>query len=195
MSRVLGFDFDLTLADSRDSIAHALEYAISQDESARKHTLDIPLGTLTLDQIIKRLEVLDHENFKLNFKNVYLEHSYKKTLVSPNCVETLTKLISMGCQLVLVSAKSEVTLFHSLNYLKLDKYFSNVVSVSHSGKKVPTLIETKVDKYIGDTQSDIDAANEAGCESIYYDFYGGNEVTNYKYRISNLSELLPLVTM
>ena len=191
--RILGFDFDLTLVDSRGSINHALDYAISQDKLAKKHQLDIPLGTLTLDQIIRQLNVLDPKEFELNFKNVYLEQSYKMTLVSPNCVETLIKLLSLGCKLVLISAKLEVTLLHTLNYLKLDKFFSNVVSVSHSGNKVQALIDTKVDAYIGDTQSDIDSANEAGCQSIYYDFYSERDVKNYRYRISSLSELLPLI--
>jgi phosphoglycolate phosphatase-like HAD superfamily hydrolase len=194
-SQILGFDFDLTLADSRRSINDALDYAISQDMLARKHSLDIPLGTFTLDQIIKQLNVLDHEKFKSNFKNIYLEHSYKKTLVSPNCVETLTILSSLGCKLVLISAKLEITLLHSLNYLGLNEFFSKVVSVSQNGIKEQALIDTKVDTYIGDTQSDIDSANKAGCQSIYYDYYSEAVVTDYRYRISNLSEVLPLVTI
>lgn len=189
----VGFDFDLTLADSRPSIAEALNWAISYHTNAEPNQISIRLGSFTLDQIMKMLNIVDTITFKKNFIERYLLESYKKTVLAPDCLQTLTTLKSKGCNLVLISSKSLETLSHSLNHLGLSQFFSKVVSVSQSGNKVTPIAEMKVTVYVGDTQSDIDSARMAGTQSVYFDYFSDVEVVNYNHRISNLFELVTLL--
>jgi phosphoglycolate phosphatase-like HAD superfamily hydrolase len=189
----VGFDFDLTLADSRPSIAEALNWAISYHTNTELNQISIRLGSFTLDQIMKMLNIVDTVTFKKNFIERYLIESYKKTVLAPDCLQTLTTLKSKGCNLVLISSKSLETLSHSLNHLGLNQFFSKVVSVSQSGNKVTPIAEMKVTVYVGDTQSDIDSARMAGTQSVYFDYFSDVEVVNYNHRISNLFELVTLL--
>ena len=189
----VGFDFDLTIADSRPSIADALNCAISYHTNVEPNQISIRPGSFTLDQIMKMLNVVDTITFKKNFIERYLLESYKKTVLAPDCLQTLTFLKSKGCKLVLISSKSLETLTHSLNHLGLNQFFSEVASVSQSGNKATAMAEMKVTVYIGDTQSDIDSARMAGTQSVYFDYFSDLEVVNYDYRISNLFELVTLL--
>jgi phosphoglycolate phosphatase-like HAD superfamily hydrolase len=189
----LGFDFDLTLADSRLSIIESLIAAaksFSIDESLVKA---LPIGELTLTQIAKKLKVQDIEEFSNYFKAYYSNVGYKSSFLTPNVIETLEFLSSQRAELILISAKSIETLTPSVKHLALDKHFSSVISVSSSGDKSPSIKSLGLNAYIGDTQADIDAANRVGVFSIHFNGINAKHVRDYSRSISNFKELIPLM--
>ena len=189
----MGFDFDLTLADSRISIMESLCAAaksFSIDESLLR---ELPVGELTLTQIAKKLNVQEIEKFSAYFKAYYSNVGYKSSFLPPNVIETLDFLTSQSVELVLISAKSIETLIPSVKHLALDKYFSNILSVSSSGDKTSFMKSLGLNAYIGDTQADIDAANSVGVFSIHFNGINTKHVRDYSRRISDFKELIPLI--
>jgi phosphoglycolate phosphatase-like HAD superfamily hydrolase len=189
----VGFDFDLTLADSRKSIQCSLEFALSGEPQAHMIASKIQIGNLTLDEIAKSLNLKNPEDFKERFRNFYIENSIKYTVLSPDCIAVLKQLRSFGFELFVVSSKTNETLIESLNFLGIARFFKEIQSVAESGDKTSALCKSEIQYYVGDTQKDIDSANEAGCHSIYFDFYSNGCVKNYQSKVSKLSDLIPLL--
>jgi len=183
----------LTLADSRESIADSLAIATTLCRGDQKELQKLPIGRLTLKQIAAQIHIKDEVEFSNCFKEHYSKFGYRKTRCAPNVIESLKILRLQNVELVLISAKTMETLLPSLKHLNLSSFFSKVISVSIDGDKTTAMKKTNISAYIGDTQSDIDAANEVGAHSIYFDGINSNPVEEYGYSFSDFVDLPLLI--
>ncbi len=183
----------MTLADSRESIAESLAVATNLCFGDQKVLQKMPIGRFTLKQIAAQIRVTDEIKFSNCFKEHYLNFGYKKTHCVPNVIESLKILKLQNVELVLISAKTIETLLPSLRHLNLTDFFSKVISVSIDGDKTTAMRETNVMAYIGDTQSDIDAANEVGAHSIHFDGINSNSVEKFGHQFSDFADLPLLI--
>lgn len=197
--QIIGFDFDLTLADSKVGIRACLEKICSEAsiDFDKKQVSELAQSGLTLENMLQQLlktEFIDRE--KKRFMELYPSLGVKGTTLIPGAREVLFYLRNEGCRIVLISAKQQVNLELSLRHLNLefDEVHGGLSGVDKSSK----MSKLKIDAYIGDQLSDIEAANAANVRAILVgEDLNPQTARKYNYiHFKNLDELknaLPLI--
>jgi phosphoglycolate phosphatase len=205
--KVLIFDFDGTLFDSREDIAAAVNYA-------RKH---FGLSELALDEVTAMVgngvDVLAQRAFRDTHVNpndglsvlgdYYRAHPAEKTVLYPGVLETLHQIKDVR---TIVSNKPKALVEAVLvkqNLLSLFDYVAGGDTFTEK-KPSPVGVEFVRERYgvskdsilvIGDHSPDIEMAKRSGVRSVYcrYGFFG-NDTVGADYEINTFSDLLPVLT-
>ena len=197
------FDMDGTMWDTTETILPVWnevlhKYSVETSKQISKAEMDSYMGK-TLEQIaqlslpeldIKRsLEILG-ECCKNECK--FLEQNGAK--IYPILIETLKKL-NEKYTLLIVSNCQDGYIQAFLKHYRLWDVFSDIEFAGRTGKSkgenIKLIVErNNIDKavYVGDTQSDFDAAKFAGTEFIFAE-YGFGKAQNYKYSIKEFLDL------
>lgn len=184
-------DFDGTLVSSLESIYSATSSALqffgypqpSLDEVC--HTIGLPL-----DESMQKLtakDACDPEIPQLIAK--YRELFRPLSTTAPlfdGASETLSRLRSLGIQLILVSNKGTRGLHELTTHLKIDIYFDLILSVNSTCYRkpdprlfseaiLPVLIGSPAEVLVvGDTESDLLFARNSGLRSCWVSYGYGN---------------------
>lgn len=202
------FDMDGTMWDTTAAILPVWnevlrKYPNETSKQISKAEMDSYMGK-TLEQIaqlslpeldIKRSVEILSECCKTECK--FLEE--KGAIIYPKLIETLNEL-KEKYSLLIVSNCQDGYIQAFLTYYKLWDIFADIEFAGRTGKtkgeNINLIIERNgIDKavYVGDTQSDFDAAKFAGVDFIFAE-YGFGNAENYKYSIKEFSELPSVVS-
>lgn len=201
------FDMDGTMWDTTAAILPVWnevlrKYPNETSKQISKAEMDSYMGK-TLEQIaqlslpeldIKRSVEILRECCKTECK--FLEE--KGAIIYPKLIETL-KDLKEKYTLLIVSNCQDGYIQAFLTYYKLWDVFADIEFAGRTGKtkgeNISLIIKRNgIDKavYVGDTQSDFDAAKFAGVDFIFAE-YGFGNAENYKYSIKEFSELTSVV--
>lgn len=202
------FDLDGTLWDSTEQVVKAWNHTLKEfKEIDYIMTVDI-LKTL-MGKTIKEIagiflkEIPEQKAIEIMKQCCIVELSYLDNnggILYPKLEETLNELLKYY-NLYIVSNCQEGYIESFLNYHKLTKYFSDYECHGRKnlskGENIKLIMErNKLDKaiYVGDTQSDYEAAKLAGIPFIYAKYGFGNVKENTNI-INNICELPKTIKM
>lgn len=206
-NKAIIFDMDGTMWDTTAAILPVWnevlrKYPNETSKQISKAEMDSYMGK-TLEQIaqlslpeldIKRSVEILSECCKTECK--FLEE--KGAIIYPKLIETL-KDLKEKYTLLIVSNCQDGYIQSFLTYYKLWDVFDDIEFAGRTGKtkgeNISLIIERNgIDKavYVGDTQSDFDAAKFAGVDFIFAE-YGFGNAENYKYSIKEFSNLTSVV--
>ncbi len=199
------FDLDGTLWDV------TLETYKSVNIITKKYALE----EISLDTVIKCMGMTNDECavhympniapekaiqiFQEMAHQVNLDLQEKGGIIYQNVEDTLQKLIIKGYKLGIVSNCADGYIEAFFNYSHLEKYFSFYMAASkyhiskgEAIKKVVKDNNLKNPIYVGDTEKDRIASQEAHLPFVYAS-YGFGKVEKYDYKINNFAELLNII--
>lgn len=203
--KLLMFDLDGTLVDTRRDITNALNYAL---QSYRRKQITVEDTTAMIGEGITRLieKVLGEDQRASrdavigNFLGYYAEHLTNYSAVFPSVRETLEAL--GGYKKAVISNKREGLSPRLLEALDLAKYFDLVVGSDTTPHRKPSpvpviyaLEKMKVPPHeaamVGDSNFDIEAGKDAGVTTIAvtYGYRGKEYLTGADCLIERFSDL------
>jgi phosphoglycolate phosphatase len=161
----VGFDLDMTLADTREGIA-ATFAALSEktgvpiDAAAVVSRLGPPLET-ELANWFPAEDVLAAAEM---YRGFYGDIAIPATVPMPGAAEAVEAVRSHGGRVVVVTAKSQPHAESTVRALGLDVY--DVVGSLFATAKGTALLRHGVSAYVGDHIADVDAARAARARSV-----------------------------
>jgi phosphoglycolate phosphatase len=154
---VIAFDLDMTLIDSRPSVAAAL-HALAREtgrtidvESIAEH-LGPPIATLLLGSF----DASEMDGVVNRFLELYLKFGVPLTLMMPGADAAVDAVRDAGGRVVVITAKHERTARPSLECVGLT--VDTVIGSHHGEQKRIALGELGAALYVGDTPPDVAAA-------------------------------------
>ncbi|MFJ8236173.1 HAD family hydrolase [Ureibacillus sp. NPDC094379] len=176
------FDFDGTLADSKECSILATQHAFVQMNLAKpeQQIIEYYMG-IPIEQSFKKMagRELDEESFEqllTVFRASYKEFENDTLMVFPYIPQVLAQLHNAGHQLFVVSSKKSDVLARNLRKLEIERYFKDIIGsdkVTHY-KPHPEGILKLMELYeltqaetvmIGDAIFDLQMAKSAGVAS------------------------------
>jgi phosphoglycolate phosphatase-like HAD superfamily hydrolase len=164
---VIGFDFDQTLADSARGIHDCLLYIgqsfgikVDEDSVAKIARSGLKLDPMLLELIPDSLL----SQARQIFLSIYPEIGVAGTRPLSGASDLLQMLRDNGHRLAVISAKSLRNLELSLKHL--DFKFDEVYGDASGQEKTECILKSKAQIYIGDQESDVIAARNAGVTPI-----------------------------
>lgn len=199
------FDLDGTLWDSTNEVVTSWNLVMNKYDSVKKEiTLDELKGYmgLPLDEIRKKmLPHMNEEESKSIMKECCeIEH---KHLIEHGArlydkLEEILKELSKNYKLFIVSNCQDGYIETFLEYNNFHKYFDDFECPGKSNllkaENIKLIIERNNLKnpiYVGDTQTDFDAAKKAGIPFVFAK-YGFGNVNEHEYFIEKFEDLLTL---
>jgi hypothetical protein len=164
---VIGFDFDQTLADSDIGIQDCLKYTggIYGVEVEMESLARIAKSGLKLEPMLREFIP---ESFLPQARNTFLSIYPELGVAGTKPIEGASHLMQMlrsnGHRLVVVSAKNLQNLELSLKHLHFE--FDEVYGGASGPEKTRCIIRSKIQIYVGDQESDVIAAHDAGVMAI-----------------------------
>jgi len=179
--QLLVFDWDGTLADSEACIINAMQLASAEAELPKRNdtqirdviglSLDVAIETLFPEAEIKlRSTVADR------YREYYFSTSTSAVPLFEGVVEILEKLNQENYFLAVATGKSRRGLDRSLSESGLDKYFHTTRCADETNSKPnPQMLIQIIDFFgletadvlmIGDSEYDLQMANNAGAQSV-----------------------------
>jgi phosphoglycolate phosphatase len=161
----VGFDLDLTLADTREGIAAALT-ALSErtgvpiDTAAVVSRLGPPLET----ELANWFPAEDVAEAAVIYRGFYNEIAVRATVLMPGAAEAVEAVRSRGGSVVVVTAKSQRGADATIRALGLR--VDDVVGSLFASAKGTALLRHGVAAYVGDHVADVDAARAACARSV-----------------------------
>jgi len=161
----IGFDLDLTLADTREGIAAAFR-ALSEktgvpvDTAAVVSRLGPPLET----ELANWFPAEDVADAAVIYRGFYNEIAVRATVAMPGAAEAVEAVRAEGGRVIVVTAKSQQGADATIRELGLD--VDEVVGSLFAGAKGTALLRHGVAAYVGDHVADIDAARAARARSV-----------------------------
>ena len=192
MNKLLMFDLDGTLIDSRGGIANAVN-------ATRKHYGFPPLpleevvsyvgngAKKLMERASKDFDVpVSLEELHQTMLKFYTADPVAETFLYPGVAETMDELFQANWTLTVVSNKSQSISKKILDQLGISCYISDIIGDGSSFplKPAPDALLHLMEKYdaarencwfIGDNYTDLEAAANAGIKSIFCEFGFGSK--------------------
>jgi phosphoglycolate phosphatase len=161
----VGFDLDLTLADTRKGIAAAFT-ALSErtgvpfDTQAIVSRLGPPLET----ELANWFPAENVAEMAVIYRELYREIAVPATVPMPGAVEAVDAVRARGGRVIVVTAKSEPLAEATVDIMGME--VDEVAGSLFSTAKGTALRRFGATVYVGDHIADIDAARAAGARSV-----------------------------
>jgi phosphoglycolate phosphatase len=161
----VGFDLDLTLADTREGIAATFS-ALSDrtgvfvDTDAVVSRLGPPLEL----ELANWFPAEDVPEVAELYRDLYAEIAVPATVPMPGAVEAVDAVRSRGGKVIVVTAKSQRGADATVRALGLS--VDEVAGSLFSAAKGTALVRFGAAVYVGDHVADVDAARAAGARSV-----------------------------
>jgi len=203
------FDFDGTIAESSRGMIETMQMAIQalqlpqKNDEAIRALIGPPLPVMIRNLFPELNDATAQKLFKLHRK-IYAETGWTKVELYHGIRELLEELVLNEKILGIVSLKPEHYVFKICELLEISQYFERIVGVDLTNNPITDkkvlLLETmnylgalkKESIMIGDTESDIKAANDCDMHSIGVTF-GFGDVSKFvnkpKYVANNSKDL------
>lgn len=203
------FDLDGTLIDSAEGIQFAIESAVASvlpDRQIPNLKLFIgPPVRKILEQILPdvRSEVLD--KIIRQFREIYDEYGWKKSILYENARETIEYLNRQNIKTWIVTNKPNIPTIKTINHLEINHLFTKIFSldsqVPHFQSK-KEMVEFLMQEYklnpsttllVGDSKDDAIAANSNGLHFTWASYGYGTLAQSNSSTITELSQLKSLL--
>ena len=210
--RVILFDFDGTLVDTRRDLASAVNHL----------RRDLGLHELSVAEVLKHVglganhllayavpEAAGEDQTKLRdrFRECYAAHMLDTAVLYPTVRETLEVLKERGCLLGVNTAKPSFAARKILQKLDIEHFFGDAViaggdSPEMKPSKVPALLcAAKLgatlgpdDWMVGDNWTDVECGYNAGIKSAFCEFgFGSLNASVPTVRLRQMSDLIPAI--
>jgi phosphoglycolate phosphatase-like HAD superfamily hydrolase len=165
--KVIGFDFDQTLADSASGIENCLLhtgriYGVSLEPDL---LTTIARSGLKLEPMLQEFIPEEYlSQARHTFLEIYPQLGVAGTQPMAGATQLIQKLRDAKYRLVVISAKSQQNLELSLKHLQFE--FHEVYGGASGQEKTDCIIRSNALIYIGDQESDVVAARNAGIRAI-----------------------------
>ncbi|HXH50297.1 MAG TPA: HAD family hydrolase [Terriglobia bacterium] len=188
------FDFDGTLASSLEGIHACFQEALATFGYGRPSVAEVRRTVgLTLEESVRILTNGQCDGAKLGkvvdcYRALYTKKGRAMATLFPGAKETLTAVREMGIRIVLVSNKSHKGLCRLAEHLGIDASVNMMLGVDESSFRkpdarlftetiAPRLAESHPRRVlmVGDTESDILFAKNAGLRSCWASYGYGDE--------------------
>jgi phosphoglycolate phosphatase len=161
----VGFDLDLTLADTRAAIgavyaAISAETGVPIDVDAVVSRIGPPLET----ELAYWFPAADVPAMADLYRALYADIALPATVTMPGAAEALAAVRGRGARVVVVSGKNQAHTERTIRALGLD--VDEVVGGLFGAEKGQALRLHGVGAYVGDHTGDVDAARAAGAVSV-----------------------------
>jgi phosphoglycolate phosphatase len=161
----VGFDLDMTLADTRKGIAAAFdrlsaETGVAIDTAAVVSRLGPPLET----ELAHWFPAEDVPDVAARYRSFYGEVAVPATVAMPGAAEAVDAVRARGGRVLVVTAKNQRDAEATVRFLGLA--VDHVVGALFGPAKARALTRYAATAYTGDHVADIDAARAAGARSI-----------------------------
>jgi phosphoglycolate phosphatase len=158
----VGFDLDMTLVDSADSIVESLMAVVEQhghqvDEQAIRNTIGMPFP-LVLPKLIPEA---DPDQLLAAYRAHYRVHGVPKTKPLPGAHDAVAAIREVGARVVVVTAKQGITAIGALAAAGFDIPEQDVVAEVFAEEKGHALKGFGAQIYVGDHPGDITGAKVA----------------------------------
>lgn len=205
------FDFDGTVGDTGPLIMNSFEHVFTKYFPEFQLTEEMKLsfiGPTLQHSFSKYLETDDVDVYITEYKRVNKQMQREQLLEIKNATALFKELSKMNADLGIVSSKMRDSLDLGVNLLGFDKYVSYVLGgdeVEHPKPNPQGILKAKAamnnsttkNYYVGDTKSDILAANAAGFISIGVvttpAFEAGMREANADYIVYDLLEITKII--
>jgi phosphoglycolate phosphatase len=161
----VGFDLDMTLIDSRPAILAAFG-ALSRETGVTVDLDDIDrrLGLKLENELAFWFPPTEIDAAAVVFRRYYVNLAATSTPVMPGAHEALAAVRRARKSSVVITAKHQVSVAPCLaaSGLRVD----HVVAFVHGAEKAEVLVELDAAIYIGDTPTDMAAANKAEVTAV-----------------------------
>ncbi|MEE2904030.1 MAG: HAD-IA family hydrolase [Myxococcota bacterium] len=210
--QTIAFDLDGTLVNSLEDIRTACNLTLSELGHPQKTSKDVRamIGhgvthLLTLALGSNEQELIARA--KGRFGPHYYAHVTDTTKLYPGFVETLDTLRANGYDLLIATNKPAHFTQKLVEALSLNRWFSGIASADEVARRKPAddVIRLACERggldfspetlaYVGDMKVDLQAAENAGCFSIYAEWGFGPSAAPYKadHSVSSPKNLLRL---
>ncbi|RJL33150.1 HAD family hydrolase [Bailinhaonella thermotolerans] len=161
----VGFDLDLTLADTRAGIA-ACYAELSRETGVEMDTARIVarLGPPLEHELAHWFPAAEIPAVAARFRELYEHHALPETTAMPGAHEAVAAVRSRGQGVIVVTGKNPRDAEATVAFLGLD--VDAVIGSVFGKAKGGALIEHNAVTYVGDHLGDVDAARAAGVRSI-----------------------------
>jgi phosphoglycolate phosphatase len=163
--RVVGFDLDMTLIDSRPQTMAAFA-AVAQEtgQPIDLAAVDRRLGIKLEEEIAYWFPAEEQAAAVATYRRHYIRLAEEETLVLPGAREALAAVRAAGDKVVVITAKHPISVEPSLRVAGLnpDEVFTHV----HGPEKAAVLRELRAAAYVGDSPPDMAAAVTAGVPAV-----------------------------
>ena len=168
MIKVLGIDFDGTLADTDNAVSHCLRELARKDSIIAYKKLERLSHPIKGKALKEQLSFFIHE-LSMNdaisiFMKIYGEEGIQQTRLKPGALELLSYCDKRLISTIVISAKSNINLTKCLEFVGLS-HLEHYGSLDFEGK-VNEMKKNNIDIYIGDQKSDVEASLKAGVKPI-----------------------------
>lgn len=174
--RHIGFDFDLTIADTKDAVISSIKETFEIMEIHAHYDLNLDFNQFKGLKLREQITFLTQGNLTGQqleatsdcYMRVYAEIGILKTKLFEGVQELFGYLEDNDFAIHVVSAKSQVNLRKSIEFTQLKPYA--VIGGIAREKKSQYLIDSGCSSYVGDMEIDIEIANRAACKSILINY-------------------------
>lgn len=195
--KVIIFDLDGTLSNSKEGITKSVQYAldklgvIEDDLESLKHFIGPPLK----EEFMRTYGFSDEEAAKgtAYYRERYVPTGIYETNIYPGTEKMLEKLKRAGKYIAMATSKPQQMAEEVIRYLHIDNYFDAVMGADMNGPRQSkqAVLEALFDKIeikdkkqcimIGDTCFDVDGAEKAGikCIGVSYGFGSSEEMLKH----------------
>jgi phosphoglycolate phosphatase len=161
----VGFDLDMTLADTREGIAAAFdrlsaETGVPIDSAAVVTRLGPPLET----ELANWFPIEDITAVAARYRAFYGQVAVPATVAMPGAAEAVEAVHRKGGSVVVVTAKNQRDAEATVRFLGLG--VDHVVGSLFGAAKSRGLKAHGAETYVGDHVADVDAARAAGARSV-----------------------------
>ncbi|OEG00112.1 pyrophosphatase [Vulcanibacillus modesticaldus] len=204
------FDLDGTLINTNELIINSFLYTLEKyfPNKYNRESLIPHFGKPLHDQMV----ILGNEELAPEMVKTYREHNIKNhdrfVEEFPHVKEVISQLYDFGAKLGVVTTKMSTTALMGLKLFELDKFMSTVIAYEdtelHKPAPDPIILamerleaDPRTTLMLGDSQYDIQAAQNAGITSIGvgWSIKGKDFIRGYNpdYIIDDMRELLSIV--
>jgi phosphoglycolate phosphatase len=161
----VGFDLDMTLADTRDGIA-AVYDALAAETGARIDSALIAtrLGPPLAVELANWFPAERVPAMIVRFRELYADIAIPATVLMAGAVAALEAVRDAGGRSMVVTAKNQRHAEETVRFLRLT--VDRVAGGLWASDKGPALVEQGAVIYVGDHVADVDAARTAGALSV-----------------------------
>ncbi len=208
---VVLFDLDGTLLNTEPAIIETYRHLFKKYKTEEEFTKEIQveiLGPTLKEMFEKYFPEQDTEKLIKEYKEYNFKIHPEQVTMMDNAKETLETLVSEGYKVGIVSSKFSDGIQVGLKLHNLTEYFESIIGLDNvkQGKPDPEGIVMACAQmnrgyddciYIGDSETDMQAAHRAGVYSVGYlfnkDKEGALRAENPNKIITDLSEVVELV--
>lgn len=187
LEKIIATDFDMTIADTSGCLLETLKRTIPQESFTKLEKNLSELNGLKLEKILtKFFDVKDMNWARNKFHENYQAYGLFHAKLMPGALRAMELIRDSGYKIAVVSAKSSVNLQKTIDYLQLS--FDYIMGDLDGNGKTMQLKRLNAELYLGDMESDVQAAQRAGVPCLRISKVLSKNVLEQGWNLTGLDE-------